>query len=143
MTTTRSTLPEKNNSLIKNYRLPKRLKPYFYDITIKTTFNILTEPDLFDGEIFINFTCIERTNSVIFHKKQLNITSVSVKFEAIEYSLHSTSYDEETEIFNVTLSQMLEIGNNYSISMSYHGKFLNNNIGFYKNFYLDSNDTKK
>ena len=119
------------------------MKPYFYDITTKTSFDAQTEPDAFHGEISINFTCIERTNSIIFHKKQLNITSVTIQLEAIKFSVESKSYDEETELYNVTLSQFLEIGKNYSILMTYDGKFLNNHIGFFKNFYLDSNGTKK
>ena len=36
---------------------------------------------------------------------------------AIQFNVFSTKYDEDTQIYSITLSQSLEINQNYSISI--------------------------
>ena len=40
-----------------NYRLPQTLKPYRYEITIKPYFKANTQPETYDGHVWIEFKC--------------------------------------------------------------------------------------
>ena len=75
------------------------------------------------------------TESSITVTSDLNPTS--------EFKVISTSYDEDTQIYKITLSQLLVSQQNYSINMKYVGKIQANNFGFYKSFYLDYNGIKR
>ena len=148
LTTPPYTTTTKNPSLKKNYRLPKSLKPFYYDLKITTYFDILTEPNSFDGDVSIKFSCVESTSLISFHKAEMDITESSITVTSdlnptSEFKVISTSYDEDTQIYKITLSQLLVSQQNYSINMKYVGKIQANNFGFYKSFYLDSNGIKR
>ena len=153
-TSTASTMNTTNSAstssqiIVKNYRLPKTLKPYMYDLTVKMTFDVLTEPFYFDGILTIHISCLQATNTISIHKRDIDINSTSVIISSISnpsttFSVLSTMYDEDTEIVSMTLSQSLQANQNYSIAMIYIGETQANNFGFYKSFYYDSNGVKK
>jgi len=132
----------------KNYRLPKSLKPYMYDLTVKMTFDVFTEPFTFDGTLIIKIICLEATNSISLHKRDINITSSSIVIQSISnpgitFTVLSITYDEDTEIVTMVLSQSLQMNQNYTVSMNYIGETQANNFGFYKSFYYDSNGAKR
>ena len=144
--TTTTTLS--NPQVQVDYRLPKSLKPFFYDITTITRFDSLTEPDQYDGIIEIHLSVNERTNCIIFHHVDLMINSSTIKVigltgVASQINVMSTSYNNETSLYNVSLASYLEINQNYSISMNYVGKLLSNNVGFYKSSYTDKNGARR
>ena len=139
-----------SNSEIKTtdltrYRLPKNLAPLIYDLTLETSFDTQNEPFNFNGEIIIYFKCLIQTNSIIIHKSELEIidSSIIVNSDNFQIMVSTTSYNEASQLFNITLTEMLEANNNYSIRMNYVGKFQANNFGFYKSFYTDIDGTKK
>ena len=120
------------------------MKPFYYDLKIKTEFDSQTEPNNFDGEITIKFACIEITNSIVLHKSNININESSIKvFDQSSGKLNVVSilYDEETEIFNVTLSELFLKNQNYSFFMTYVGNL--DAEGFFKSSYTISNGTRK
>ena len=121
------------------------MRPYFYDITTITNFDRFTEPNAFDGEITIKFTCIEQTNKIVFHKADMNISLASIKVfsDLVQLYIVSTSYDIDTELFAVTLKETLTISQNYSISMNYSGVIGFENFGYFKSFYFDETGQKK
>ena len=123
--------------------MPKSLKPFFYDISTVAIFDTFTEPNTFDGHVTIKFTCLEITNSIVFHKVDLNFHLVKVEFEQTPLSIISSSYDDVTQLYNVTLSQSLNINQNYSISINYTGNVQVDNFGYFKTFYIDDNGKKK
>jgi hypothetical protein len=137
-----------NQMSLTNFRLPKSLKPFFYDLTVKTSFDVLTEPNSFDGDLLILVTCLERTNLISIHKAELEISESSIQVmndanNSNKFEVLSTKYDEDTQIYSITLSQSLESSQNYSIRMTYVGKIQANNFGFYKSFYTDQNGVKR
>ena len=142
---TSTSIATTTGNIKKEYRLPKTLKPFFYDLKVLTSFDVQTEPNLFDGDLIIKFTCIESTNLISFHKDELEIIESSIKItnEESEFSFSSTSYDKDTQIYKIELTQSLTSNKNYSISMKYVGKVQANNFGFYKSFYTDSNGAKR
>lgn len=132
----------------KNYRLPKSIKPYYYDLTVKTSFDVFTEPNSLDGDLLIKLSCLERTNYIEMHKSGLVIDETSIRIISdsngvMQYTVLFTSYDNDTQIYHINLSQSLEANQNYSISLNFVGKIEANNFGFYKSFYVDKNGVKK
>jgi hypothetical protein len=134
-------------SEIIKYRLPKSLKPYYYDLKIDIkTFDTQIEPVNYDGEIKIYFNVLNlQVNSVEFHQFELDIvlSSIIVNFNERNINIESTSYDNVTDVFTVNLAEILEVNKNYSIFMKYTGLLKSNNYGFYKSSYVNSNGTKK
>ena len=134
--------------LKKSYRLPKNLKPYYYELTIASLFEILTEPDTFDGVVKIYFTCIVSTDYIVLHKKSnIDIDEEKIIIKDVlsneSFNLMHFVYDDETEIMKLHLTTYLENNKNYSLSMHYLGHHEANNYGFYKSFYNDADENKR
>ena len=131
-----------------NYSLPKNLKPYSYEITIATEFDSSTEPNNFDGVVKILFVCNQKTNHIVLHHGYMDIATnppIVVKniFDGSLINVSASTYDEETEIFDISVSTSLQVGQNYSVLIHYTGYFESNNFGFYKSFYTDAQGNKK
>lgn len=132
--------------MIKNYRLPKNLKPSSYHISTRTNFDSLTEPQDYNGSVEIQFSVTNQTDLIVLHHIDLAIDISSINVAALngqKVNVLSTSYDNETNFFTVKLSDMLNYGQNYTISMDYVGKLLSNNIGFYKSSYTDAQGNRR
>jgi hypothetical protein len=128
--------------------LPKSLKPYLYDIIVKMTFDVSTEPFYFNGTLTITISCLQTTNSISLHKKDINIISSSIVILSISnpgktFSLSSTTYDTDTDIFKMILTESLQENQNYTIYMNYIGETQTINFGFYKSFYFDPHGVKR
>lgn len=129
----------------KEYRLPKTLKANFYDINIITNFDSLTEPSTFNGSIVIKFKCVEKTNKIVLHKTDIYIKEDSVKItDGLNNNINylSATYENETQLYTISLSQGLEKDKDYFLTVDYVGQ-LAYNLGFYKSSYIDSQGKKK
>ena len=132
-----------------NYRLPLDIKPYFYDLTIFTTFNDVTAPDDYIGIVKIDFKCFKETDKVILHGKDLYIFNKTVKVSAVMESMHQDitirrlDHDYEREFLIIELNNQLTANLNYTISIKYQGYFKDDNVGFYRSFYFDNQGTKR
>lgn len=147
-TTTSSTLSTTTTPQKINYRLPTALKPYLYDITTKTAFDSLTQPTYFDGVVHIDMECLTATNTIILHQSDIKIDNSSINVTdlnnaAFTVNIVSTSYDNETEFYKITLSAQLTKGAKYRLSMNYRADLRTDNVGFYKSFYYDNDRNKR
>lgn len=131
----------------KNYRLPKNLRPYSYELTVTIDFDKFTEPNTFDGVVSVFFSCIGRTTYIALHKKNIDIDEETIVIRELVSNRTITVtkflYDEEIEIMKLELASFLEDGQNYSLSMNYLAYAEANNFGFYKSFYIDSEGKKR
>ena len=57
-----------------------------YDLTVKMTFDVLTEPFYFDGILTIHISCLQATNTISIHKRDIDINSTSVIISSISKS---------------------------------------------------------
>ncbi len=132
---------------IKNYRLPKALKPFSYEINSYILFDSSIEPTTYDGSVEIHFNCEQNTNHIVLHKDFLDIKESSIVLNGLNYNVQidilSTSYDIETQIYDLMLSNDLISGKNYSLSMKYKGYLQSNGLGFYKSLYTDQTGNLK
>jgi hypothetical protein len=137
------------------YRLPTHLKPFSYEIFLKANFNVFTQPEFYEGHVRINFTCLNNTSKLILHKakdlKILNDTLELISLTAQVSNFKSITnlnwfYDERLEFLVFDLKKdFFTNNNNYSIKIGFKRFFKddNSNLGFYRNFYIDSNGTKR
>ena len=144
-TTTTTTVTTLNESIKIDYRLPRDLSPYYYDITISTIFHDDIEPNDYNGSVKIYFKCIKETNKIIFHARNLDIFKRSVHVSDLQNNSFNYSqiyYEAENEHFIIELINNLSADKNYSVSVKYKGHLRNDAAGFFKSLYLN-NDGKK
>jgi hypothetical protein len=137
-----------------NYRLPSDLKPILYEITIKPYVGeYYNEKSFtFEGYINISFICLNETNKIILHAKNLFILSTKLfeinnsYFNGISYNEifinDDIFYDDIREFAIITLNKDCVKGNNYILSINYTGIISDSLAGFYRSSYLDSNKKK-
>jgi hypothetical protein len=137
-----------------NYRLPTNLKPTLYELTIKPYIgeNYNDKSFTFEGYVNISFICLNQTNKIILHAKDLFIRSTKLYeinnsyFSGISYNEilidNNLYYDDIREFIIINLNKDCVNGNNYVISINYTGVISNSLAGFYRSSYLDSNKTK-
>ena len=142
------TLPPTTAKPVINYRLPKALAPTHYDIEISVPFYPYNEPDRFFGKVKLNFVCLNSTNQLIFHVKDIELNISSIRIEGINDSTFQVTsvgwlYDDITNFFIATLQQSFRSGQEYSIYLEYSALVESNNFGLYKSSYFDENGRKR
>jgi aminopeptidase N len=133
-----------------DYRLPKHLMPYNYDVYIKAQFDtIIGNSFPYDGEVTISFTCAQNTNSLIFHINKLLINNSTLSVKGItdtsfpEIKAFNWINDYERQFFVANLAQEFKASHNYSVFIKFTGYLTDDNAGFYRSSYLDNNQQKR
>ena len=133
-----------------DYRLPKNLIPYNYDVSIKAQLDTLEGNSFpYDGEVTISFSCIENTNSLIFHINKLLINNATLSVKSITDSSFTEikgfgwTNDYKRQFFVANLAQEFKANHNYSVFMQFIGYLTDDNAGFYRSSYLDNNQQKR
>ena len=127
------------------YKLPKNLKPYFYNLTIKPYIGPFygLRSSTFDGNLSLSFTCQIPTDKIIIHSKNLTIQSIKIKNLNNQlnnlFTIGKADYDEIRDFLIIKINQLCVRNNNYTISIDYWGLLSDTLTGFYQNSYLDSN----
>ncbi|CAF1062496.1 unnamed protein product, partial [Brachionus calyciflorus] len=150
---------ESTKKPIVNYRLPRNLKPYFYEILIKSFFNVTQEPTYYTGHVLIKFKCLKNTSKLIFHKHQnIEIDNLSfelrsstdpyfipvIQIKRSNYLIHHWIYNNETQLFEIEFYKDIFVENgDYSMSLGFKSLVKSDNYGIYKSFYNDENGHKK
>ena len=143
-TSTGSTTPAK-----KNYRISRDLLPSFYEITIQPYFKPESMPEYFKGKVAIDFTCEKETNKLVLHKKDLdldNSTLLLTSASDADFSERKNfpfSYDSDTHFLTFEFDKSFKVGSHYRFSVEYKGYTTDDELGFYRSYYTDSNDKKR
>lgn len=136
----------------KNYRLPTSIRPNRYELTIKPYFNTTYRPEIYNAHIKIYFSVFEETNKFVIHSLGLKINFTSLVFLTSGQSdpfadSNSVEWiqDNTTNLLEITLlnDKTFKSGQNYSFSIDYVGFTIDNNVGFYRSSYLDSDGVRK
>ena len=134
---------------LPNTVLPRRyevnLRPFLYDDDVPDS--KLGERFTFDGWVRIKVECIEPTDEITLHSKNITIHGMP--------KVHSVSTLDKTDIFEsyemveeyafmvLKLKQMLRPHEEYDIYMEYSGILWNDDSGFYLSKYVNSlNNTR-
>ena len=96
----------------------------------------------FEGISNISITCLNATNTIILHAKDL------VFHEAKLHSLDANSsilsvddkrdYDEERDFLILNINSKCEPNKNYKLELAYRGSIAETLYGFYRSSYADS-----
>ncbi|XP_014472138.1 PREDICTED: uncharacterized protein LOC106743116 [Dinoponera quadriceps] len=116
-----------------DYRLPTSVRPISYEIMFTPEFqNSFT----FGGIEKIMAVAEEDTDTITLHVGDIKIISRSVILN--EKNIYkSSSYDNVTEKYTITLSKTLKKDSKIMITFTYQGKLRDDMIGFYKSSYFD------
>lgn len=122
-----------------DYLLPTDITPNHYIIELEPDF----ENDVFNGSVSIEFTVVNATRYFYFHRRELEIDASSFSVESgngIPVSLGGFSCDtNDREICTITFTDVLVVGNDYTLTISSFSGILNNaNAGFYLAKYEDA-----
>lgn len=126
------------------------MKPFDYEIKIKPyigPFEIYGNKSFtFDGQVNISFTCLNQTDQIVIHSKDLTIleTKLFVKNATTEISLNKNlKYDEVREFLTIEMKSQCEMNVNYTLHVKYIGLISDSLAGFYRSSYINSNRTLK
>ena len=132
------------------YRLPDSIRPYGYELTIKPYFNTLTQPEVYDGQIMIFFSVFSDTSKFTFHSVGLEIDFSTALFESLtdpdefKSTNFTDSYNSLSGFMTLTLNtEVFKTGHNYTFFIEFKGFPKDNNVGFYRSSYIDSEGNRK
>lgn len=137
---------------VRDVRLPTNLRPLYYKVDLipyvdpSKNFSI-------DGKVRIQVLCLEDTNRVTLHIKNISITENKVRLTewtegsaetGAELTVLKHAYDPPREFYNVTLKEPLQAGKNYELYIEFEAILSDELAGFYRSSYKDkaTNETR-
>lgn len=132
-----------------NYRLPNDLAPFYYDLTIQPYFVPTQKPTFYNASIKIYFKCLNQTARLVMHMKELTIDNETLTLKSLDDDSFVTvknfewRYDEKTSLFIVDLNQSFVPNKQYLFTASFRGYPKDDNLGFYRSSYFDSNSIRR
>lgn len=138
-----------DTSLIESYRLPKDIKPFLYQLTIKpyigTNESYGEKAFTFDGQMKMHFTCVHSTNQIVFHAFNLliNKDTIEVRDSKDQHIplKDGLQYEAKRNFMTLTMTQKCTVTENYTLALEYRGFINEDLVGFYQSSYTDENGT--
>ncbi len=129
-----------------NFRLPRNFLPFEYELEVKTYVGVnesLWSADKnyhFEGSIIMHLTCIKTSNEIVFHSKNLILSSIEISSENDQnvQIIKSTEADIETDFVYVKLNKMCNLNNTYQLIVNFSGVLVKELYGYYRSSYVDS-----
>lgn len=121
-------------------RLPKNSKPIRYDIALIT--NVHTGEKEFSGTVKIDIEITEETNTITLHNNGLTPTRIRFYGNDIDDIPHTTSVNTSYSFFFITTERVLQVGELYSIEITYTGQLQTSMSGFYLSSYRIGTETR-
>lgn len=120
------------NDTFARYRLPKKIVPTSYDLSIYTH---PTNAD-YDGHVRIILQVVEKTDLIVLHTDALRIQKNASLSDTSNRSIRILRYihDEETQMLTIKLERALEPAK-YTLEVSFKGRIANDVFGFYASLY--------
>lgn len=128
-----------------NYRLPNTTHPETYDISL------LTRVDQnnfdFNGVVKIGIVVDQPTREIVLHARQLTVTRVQLARLSgnipIDIQILPHTYEVVTEFLKITTNGVNLIpGDRLELHIAYSGILREDEMGFYKSSYINTNGTK-
>ncbi|XP_053945437.1 membrane alanyl aminopeptidase-like [Anastrepha ludens] len=131
----------------EDYRLPTIIQPWNYTLKLAP---YLQESDgnkrfTFDGEVTIQINSTEPTKTLSLHTRNLNYTTREYWSESnlTRINLDNFEWNSVTHKIQYNLSTELEAGKTYYLHFIYNGTMDDDMNGFYRSYYVDSNNVTK
>ncbi|NXJ95288.1 AMPN Aminopeptidase, partial [Corythaixoides concolor] len=150
-TTAAPTTTAASSNAWDQWRLPTTLLPESYEVTLQP---FLTPDDndmyIFKGNSSVIFVCVEATDLILIHSKELNYTlqgSFLTSLEAVDGSsvpsISTTWLETTTQYLVVQLDSPLEQGQRYRLFSIFTGELADDLAGFYRSEYTDEQGVNK
>ncbi|XP_067625622.1 membrane alanyl aminopeptidase-like isoform X2 [Eurosta solidaginis] len=130
-----------------DYRLPLETRPWNYNIKL-TPYLLETDGSkrfTFDGEVTIKINSTVNTKTLTLLSKNLNYTT-SEYWAAVntkKVDLGSGTVNSVTSKIQYNLTTELVAGKTYFLHFVYNGSMNDDMIGFYRSYYVDSNNVTR
>ncbi len=97
-----------------------------------------------EGQIDMHIICKIPTDEFIFHKKDINITFISLTSKDDEKIQANTAffYDTQTDFVKVLANKQCNQNLEYLLTVKFTGIIRDDLYGFYKSSYLDKNNVR-
>uniref|UniRef100_U5EWR8 Aminopeptidase n=1 Tax=Corethrella appendiculata TaxID=1370023 RepID=U5EWR8_9DIPT len=121
------------------YRLPNNSRPISYDIILTT--DIHKNNFDFTGNVKILVEIIEQTNKIVLNYRQISIDKVRYSLEGdskYEDITKNTQTNEKFDFLTLESTKNFEKGKKYIFEIDYKGELRNDNGGFYRSSYKNS-----
>ncbi|KAK6758794.1 hypothetical protein RB195_016180 [Necator americanus] len=149
-TQSREKLQKPTFSIMEELRLPRKLKPVFYNLVIKVYLpfyvdfpadkNLTT-----DGEVVIDIVVLQPTNEIILNMKEIRF--LSDKCEAQSNGAHipitSIKVDDHLERVVFILAETLDVNQNVRLKVIFRGVINDGLSGMYRTFFEDAQGKMK
>ena len=102
-----------------------------------------SKDDSYEGFVKMTLKCVEPSNKLVFHSKDLTLNSVKLldPVSNSEIKILSSSSDTLTDFVTLNLEQNCEKDKSYALEIFFNGKIITNLYGFYKSSYKRSDGT--
>ncbi|XP_068087171.1 aminopeptidase N-like [Anabrus simplex] len=124
-----------------NYRLPRSLWPTQYDLEILPFIGYPDSNFTYQGQVYIEIECVERTNVITLHAKDLHIlvdyTYVEEKDNGENINIVQQKTYPEVDFYTTTLQSPLYENHTYLMYVKFTGYLTEGLAGFYRSSYED------
>lgn len=127
-----------NSQSSLNYRLSNDIIPSIYDLHITVDLENLK----FDGSETIHVHANQPSSTIELHLLDLSLLDVQVIEGENLISIISTDYNNETQIFKITLDQSLIPNRDYQLKLKFEGLIKDDMKGLYRSSYYQSRAVK-
>lgn len=135
-------------------RLPKNLLPHSYRVTLQPhLYTQVTEQEndtsvnqtvRFDGVSVVNFHCVEKTQTIYLHSKDLRITKTPIVMNQrnnVSTKVTQTVFHtDESDFMEILLEEPLEKGEDYSLRLTFWGEMSATPTGLYVSVYEEGDN---
>ncbi|XP_068631412.1 aminopeptidase N-like [Battus philenor] len=119
----------------ENYVLPGESFPSSYDVRLFLNPNVL---ETFSGDVSITLSPVRNTDQIVLHAMEMQINSISIASVAAPqvniFSNHTIATDD-THFLRIGTTRAMIAGQNYTLQISFVGRFADNMFGIYLSTY--------
>lgn len=123
----------------EDYRLPLTVIPDNYNIFIEPNFDNFT----FQGAVEIRGSLIKDTQVITLHSHEITINGVHVSNASDYLPLENYNFTTEKQFLNLYFEDIVAKNTEINIIIGYSGILNEENYGFYKALYKDTNGVEK
>lgn len=127
-----------NSQSSSNYRLSNDVTPSIYDLHITVDLATLK----FDGSETIHVRANQPTSTIELHSLDLSLLDVQVIEGENLISIIATDYNNETQIFEISLAESLVADHDYQIMLKFEGLIKDDMKGLYRSSFYENGAVK-
>uniref|UniRef100_A0A8H7XRZ2 Aminopeptidase n=1 Tax=Psilocybe cubensis TaxID=181762 RepID=A0A8H7XRZ2_PSICU len=119
-----------SNIFDNRYRLPTKVKPYHYDLIVKTDLEQLK----FEGFVKISLDVKDDTSELVLHVKDLELRKAWVSSDCwtSEKDVDISSIDDTLERVTYRMPEALTTGSKAALNIRFSGSLTGNMMGYYR-----------